>query len=1126
MALGRISGAMLQGNLERDGSDLAFETDLLYLDVANNRIGIKNTTPAHNLDVATSGKIGNIVLNGSAISATGQLDFGAPADITLSGGSNGHVLSTDGSGNLSFTSLSNIIGASGTDGMSIVLGTPTDTSLVTEAAWDGWLTTTKVTDAIDNLNQVALNIAKETYVGQADFTESTSAGPSPLTVNFTSAYTGTADTFFWDFGDGNSSTQENPSHTYVNNLGGQFTVEFRASNSSGTFSGVPASGAIGSYDDVTKTNLITLYTPNPIPAFTITDDSIDSGSSAEITNSSQYTTSFDLDWGDGTQENPANGWTTETHVYSNPSGDTQYAIQLDATSTTAGPSPVTVTGTPQNIQVFDTHTPTFTANTVVLANEESAGGGIVTFTNTTATNPGSTSTFNANRYRWTYGDGDIDTINIQGGVAGNPGSTIQHLFSLSSSNQTNGVSETFDVKLEVINEHTTSPFASGLTSIKIEPDVRSNFSGSADRQSDRIGDNAQDIYLHNDYRDNFDRAAVTFTSTAEHADDYLWDFGDGTNSGTINEGDPGTTTGGTLAKTYASSTVGNKTVTLTVNGTPDTLAQSDVDTKTNYIQINSNPPAPASLSSRTLSLSTSGQPHQGFDVRLASGATDNSGGNIPSAGSSVTRYVSGLTNVNTNSVTDVNTDLTGTLTAKVNNVAAGTVTFNITTDQSATFTDLVLTDDRDAHDSVSSSTYPTGFFRAFDANISTSFAGLSTGYSDFQLTHDTGGDTNNVGFLKDDLSSNPTLNINSAVVTQTAPGTLKHISGIPYYNNSSNTISVAGIEVSNWIGQAYRNGSNFFFEDSTNDESTTDSIINTQSKSYSDIDGASTMLSSGTPIAGTGQGSAYALGNITFSINRSARAVAQVQAKIRNVNGDSNTVIFPTKFNVYSSSLTGFDEEDIDVPSTLGGTFSDNGKRVALGLTGDNPSYTAADFFTNNPFTGAITVAGTDEAIVRWGTLKHYDDDNFSTGYLPVGPDLVTGRTGAQYFTFAFRRTNLANFDINITTSTGIAGLWLAAPGTGIDASASSTNGWIDGTASYAGAGLPGTDTSAGGNGDTGCALTSTDRVPVNTAITNTSYTMTLGSENLSNATGKNCLIRVRLDNGQSLSSISIEAAA
>ena len=40
MAIGRISGAMLKNNLERLGTDLSFETDLLYLDVANSRIGI------------------------------------------------------------------------------------------------------------------------------------------------------------------------------------------------------------------------------------------------------------------------------------------------------------------------------------------------------------------------------------------------------------------------------------------------------------------------------------------------------------------------------------------------------------------------------------------------------------------------------------------------------------------------------------------------------------------------------------------------------------------------------------------------------------------------------------------------------------------------------------------------------------------------------------------------------------------------------------------------------------------------------------------------------------------------------------------------------------------------------
>jgi hypothetical protein len=33
MAVGRITGTLLKANLLRDGVDLAFETDLLYLDV-------------------------------------------------------------------------------------------------------------------------------------------------------------------------------------------------------------------------------------------------------------------------------------------------------------------------------------------------------------------------------------------------------------------------------------------------------------------------------------------------------------------------------------------------------------------------------------------------------------------------------------------------------------------------------------------------------------------------------------------------------------------------------------------------------------------------------------------------------------------------------------------------------------------------------------------------------------------------------------------------------------------------------------------------------------------------------------------------------------------------------------
>ena len=51
MAVGRISGPLLKANLIRNGVDLAFETDLLYLDVNNNKIGIKTVSPAYDLDV-------------------------------------------------------------------------------------------------------------------------------------------------------------------------------------------------------------------------------------------------------------------------------------------------------------------------------------------------------------------------------------------------------------------------------------------------------------------------------------------------------------------------------------------------------------------------------------------------------------------------------------------------------------------------------------------------------------------------------------------------------------------------------------------------------------------------------------------------------------------------------------------------------------------------------------------------------------------------------------------------------------------------------------------------------------------------------------------------------------------
>lgn len=82
MAVGRITGPLLKANLLRDGVDLAFETDLLYLDVTNGKVGIKRqpdplydldingATRSTNLDVTNEADIASFTISGNTISST------------------------------------------------------------------------------------------------------------------------------------------------------------------------------------------------------------------------------------------------------------------------------------------------------------------------------------------------------------------------------------------------------------------------------------------------------------------------------------------------------------------------------------------------------------------------------------------------------------------------------------------------------------------------------------------------------------------------------------------------------------------------------------------------------------------------------------------------------------------------------------------------------------------------------------------------------------------------------------------------------------------------------------------------------------------------------------------------
>jgi hypothetical protein len=211
---------------------------------------------------------------------------------------------------------------------------------------------------------------------------------------------------------------------------------------------------------------------------------------------------------------------------------------------------------------------------------------------------------------------------------------------------------------------------------------------------------------------------------------------------------------------------------------------------------------------------------------------------------------------------------------------------------------------------------------------------------------------------------------------------------------------------------------------------------------------------------------------------------------------------------VFTATPSGFVEDSI--ACAVGGTNA-VAKRIVIDGTGSTRAYNSAtNYYTSGLWSGAQTIAGTDSAVVRWNALKHYATD--LTAYLPAGPDLATGRSTAQYFFGAFSRTAKSSFTVTITGT--IRGLYFAAPGSSIDTT-STLNGWLDASIAYNGSGVPG----ANGNGSNGCTVGTT--VPLGTAISNQTYTITLGSESTTNSTGNQILFSIALNAGDTVTSWS-----
>jgi hypothetical protein len=64
--LGRISGPLLKDNLIRNGIDLAFQTNLLYLNVTSKRVGIKTASPTHDLHISGTTDTNDLIVDTQA----------------------------------------------------------------------------------------------------------------------------------------------------------------------------------------------------------------------------------------------------------------------------------------------------------------------------------------------------------------------------------------------------------------------------------------------------------------------------------------------------------------------------------------------------------------------------------------------------------------------------------------------------------------------------------------------------------------------------------------------------------------------------------------------------------------------------------------------------------------------------------------------------------------------------------------------------------------------------------------------------------------------------------------------------------------------------------------------------
>lgn len=476
--------------------------------------------------------------------------------------------------------------------------------------------------------------------------------------------------------------------------------------------------------------------------------------------------------------------------------------------------------------------------------------------------------------------------------------------------------------------------------------------------------------------------------------------------------------------------------------------------------------------------------------------TDNTdtGGRSVAGGTSVSS-VRRSNSYSTNTIGDSGPGDSGNVTVYVNGLANGTIALD-SNNNAGTNNDLIISDNVDYGIKTGD---PLGFWQSFDARATGT---VTEGWNEVYIDHDAAGTTNTAVWYYD-ASSPGTPQISNTVFAVDNED-LNYSSSVPHY--TSNTTWNISFDVNRLSGDMYPTSDTFVtgsaggaFSAPTSVTYSSASITTPLARNLYVSSGSATVTTSVTVRTGHGSSSASPSVNVTNSYATGSGSL-----------DPSATVLYMT-----GSSTSVVDEDNILVNSVGGG--SGNAIRVSGTGTGDTPDLSGA---TIAAWDGENTTLETYEGTVVAGVASH-DTTDYSTGYLPIGPDLSSGRTGTQYITFRFARTTVSKFDIQFSGK--VSGCQVAMPGSELD-NTSSANGWIDPTLEYAGSGVPGDVDTGSNSGDLGCGLSGT--LTTGSTVTNESTTVTFGTESSTNSTNNYIYVRFKLESGDSITSLQFKEAS